>query len=278
MGLEDPTAAGPYTNVTGTPGFLSGSAEMANLVDIADYLVKNGFTDQAAAGVAATIAGESTGNPESVGSGGNGLIGWTPPKGGIITGNANADMATQLPDVLQYADQNGAEALSRGGVSLQTLANMTNVQQAATDWSAFEGPLVKNSDVTNLGPQILTAMGDPSSGSQGGSTTAAPTGFLSDLMSLLGLTNSGDMLERAGLIILGGLLLLIGVWQLTGMNRGKAAAVAGAATGQPEVTEAGIAESGREANRKQHEANLKRTRRSVPADQVDSGEEDEPPF
>ena len=49
-----------------------------NYAAIVGFLVDHGYSRFAAAGVAGNIFQESKGNPESVGSGGGGLIGWTP--------------------------------------------------------------------------------------------------------------------------------------------------------------------------------------------------------
>ena len=48
---------------------------------------------------------ESKGNPESVGTGGGGLIGWTPLPAGFVTGNVAADLQTQLAAILTYNQQ-----------------------------------------------------------------------------------------------------------------------------------------------------------------------------
>ena len=74
---------------------------------IGQYLVDNGYSAAAAAGVASCVDGESGANPESEGDGGGGLIGWTPlgsaePDANIITGDVSADMMTQLADILYY--------------------------------------------------------------------------------------------------------------------------------------------------------------------------------
>jgi hypothetical protein len=45
------------------------------------------------------------GNPESAGSGGGGLIGWTPLPSGFVTGNPSADLQTQLNALLTYNQQ-----------------------------------------------------------------------------------------------------------------------------------------------------------------------------
>jgi Phage tail lysozyme len=76
----------------------------ANVTAIVSFLLANGYTHNAAAGIAGNIYQESKGNPESVGSGGGGLIGWTPLQAGFVTGNPSADLQTQLAAVLTYND------------------------------------------------------------------------------------------------------------------------------------------------------------------------------
>lgn len=65
----------------------------------------HGYTGLASAGVAGNIYRESMGNPESVGTGGGGLIGWTPLPAGFVTGNPAADLNTQLEQLLVYNQQ-----------------------------------------------------------------------------------------------------------------------------------------------------------------------------
>ncbi|MHB1818649.1 MAG: phage tail tip lysozyme [Streptosporangiaceae bacterium] len=72
---------------------------------IVDFLATHGYSGLAAAGIAGNIYQESMGNPESVGSGGGGLIGWTPLPGGFVTGNPAADLQTQLQALLTYNQQ-----------------------------------------------------------------------------------------------------------------------------------------------------------------------------
>jgi hypothetical protein len=74
----------------------------ANYATIVDFLVAHGYSGNAAAGIAGNIFQESKGNPESVGSGGGGLIGWTPLPAGFVTGNPAADLQTQLNQLLVY--------------------------------------------------------------------------------------------------------------------------------------------------------------------------------
>jgi len=69
------------------------------------FLTRHGYTKLAAAGMAGNMYQESKGNPESVGSGGGGLIGFTPLPPGYVTGNPVADLRTQLAAVLTYNQQ-----------------------------------------------------------------------------------------------------------------------------------------------------------------------------
>jgi Phage tail lysozyme len=73
-----------------------------NMTAIVSFLLANGYSGNAAAGIAGNIYQESGGNPESVGSGGGGLIGFTPLPSGYVTGNPTADLQTQLNAILGY--------------------------------------------------------------------------------------------------------------------------------------------------------------------------------
>jgi hypothetical protein len=77
----------------------------ANYATIVTFLTAHGYTKFAAAGIAGNMYQESKGNPESVGSGGGGLIGWTPLPSGLVTGNPAEDLRTQLAAVLTYNQQ-----------------------------------------------------------------------------------------------------------------------------------------------------------------------------
>jgi hypothetical protein len=76
-----------------------------NYAAIVDFLTAHGYTGLAAAGIAGNMYQESGGNPESVGDGGGGLIGWTPLPAGYVTGNPAADLQTQLNAVLTFNQQ-----------------------------------------------------------------------------------------------------------------------------------------------------------------------------
>ncbi|HEY6279677.1 MAG TPA: phage tail tip lysozyme [Streptosporangiaceae bacterium] len=85
----------------------SGTGPMlpANYAAIFGFLTAHGYTGIAAAGIAGNIYQESGGNPESAGTGGGGLIGWTPLPPGLVTGNPAADLQTQLAAILTYNQQ-----------------------------------------------------------------------------------------------------------------------------------------------------------------------------
>jgi hypothetical protein len=129
------------------------------LLAVGQYLVEHGYSRAAAAGVASCIDGESGGNPESVGSGGGGLIGWTPtssaaPNSNIITGNPAQDMMTQLGDILYY---NSSEI----GQSYVTQLNAISDPVSAADFFSqnFEKPAVLYSDVVpSVAQQIFSEL------------------------------------------------------------------------------------------------------------------------
>ena len=135
-------------------------ADGNNLLAIGQFLVENGYSKAAAAGVASCIDGESEGNPESVGDGGGGLIGWTPlssaqPNPNIVTGNVAQDMMTQLGDILFYnANEIGQSAVNQ--------LNSISDPVAAADFFSqnFERPAVTDSDVVpSVAEQIFSDLG-----------------------------------------------------------------------------------------------------------------------
>ncbi len=98
-------SASDTSAATGHGVSCSGSASgmvPANYAAIVSFLTSHGYTGNAAAGIAGNIWQESGGNPESVGDGGGGLIGWTPLPGGYVTGNPAADLQTQLAAILSF--------------------------------------------------------------------------------------------------------------------------------------------------------------------------------
>jgi LysM repeat protein len=131
-----------------------------NLLAIGQFLVGNGYSKAAAAGIASCIDGESQGNPESVGDGGGGLIGWTPlssaqPNANVITGNVEQDMLTQLNDILFY---NSNEI---GQSQVNQLNSISDPVAAADFYSQnFERPAVTDSDVVpSVAQQVFSELG-----------------------------------------------------------------------------------------------------------------------
>jgi LysM repeat protein len=148
------------SSASGSSAVQSDIADGNNLLAVAQYLVDNGYSDAAAAGVASCVDGESAGNPESVGSGGGGLIGWTPissaaPNGNIITGDTSADMMTQLADILFYNSNEIGQSL------VDELNSQTDPVAAADFYSQnFEKPAVTDSDVVpSVAEQIFSELG-----------------------------------------------------------------------------------------------------------------------
>ena len=99
-----PQPSAPAAHTLACSGSSSGMLP-ANYAAIVGFLTAHGYTGNAAAGIAGNIYQESEGNPESVGSGGGGLIGWTPLPAGFVTGNPAADLQTQLAAILTFNQQ-----------------------------------------------------------------------------------------------------------------------------------------------------------------------------
>ncbi len=154
------TSQGAKPSSGGSAAVQSDIANGNYTLAIGQYLVNNGYSAAAAAGVASCVDGESGANPESVGSGGGGLIGWTPlgsaqPDTNIITGNVSADMVTQLADILYY---NSHEI---GQSEVDALNSQTDPVAAADFYSQhFEKPAVTDSDVrTSVAEQVYSELG-----------------------------------------------------------------------------------------------------------------------
>jgi Phage tail lysozyme len=96
-----PTASATQAT-TATLSCNGGGLLPANVTAIVSFLLANGYSHNAAAGIAGNIYQESKGDPESIGMGGGGLIGWTPLPSGFVTGNYSADLQTQLAALLTY--------------------------------------------------------------------------------------------------------------------------------------------------------------------------------
>lgn len=113
--------------------------DLQNGTTIYKYLRGAGYTPIQAAGATASIWGESTWNPEAVGTGGAGIMAWTPPSSmtkygatchaaGIGNNSTKQDFDSQLPAILRFVSANG----DSGAVEMMKGAN--TVTQAAEIW------------------------------------------------------------------------------------------------------------------------------------------------
>jgi hypothetical protein len=153
-------SAGTQSSSGGSAAVLTDIANGNNTLAIGQYLVDNGYSAAAAAGVASCVDGESGANPESEGDGGGGLIGWTPlgsaePNGNIVTGDVSADMMTQLADILYY------NANEIGQSRVDELNSQTDPVAAADFYSQnFEKPAVTDSDVVpSVADEVYSELG-----------------------------------------------------------------------------------------------------------------------
>jgi Phage tail lysozyme len=153
-------SAGAQSSSGGSAAVLTDIANGNNTLAIGQYLVDNGYSAAAAAGVASCVDGESGANPESEGDGGGGLIGWTPlgsaqPNANIVTGDVSADMMTQLADILYY---NSNEI---GQSRVDELNSQTDPVAAADFFSQnFEKPAVTDSDVVpSVAEEVYSELG-----------------------------------------------------------------------------------------------------------------------
>lgn len=125
---NDSGSSGSTTNPAGPA---TSGDQVQNGTTIYKYLRQNGYSPMQAAGAIASIWGESEWNPEASGTGGRGLIGWTPPStlpNSAFTGNAANDMSAQLPLILSFVSKNG----DQGSVAM--MAGAATVSDAAQIW------------------------------------------------------------------------------------------------------------------------------------------------
>jgi hypothetical protein len=121
---QEAAAGGP----DGGPLGPAGAGEMANGLSIFKYLEANAkMTPIAAAGAIASIWGESTWNPMAQGTGGRGLIGWTPP-GTISNAAFSGGLSTQLPMVIKFISTSGDWGV------ISEMNKATSVLEAANLW------------------------------------------------------------------------------------------------------------------------------------------------
>jgi hypothetical protein len=144
LNLQD-TETIPVDNSTSGTGTSQPSSDAAsgdtvqNGTTLYKYLRSAGYSPIQAAGATASIYGESSWNPEAVGTGGAGLIAWTPPStmtkygatchaAGIGSNTTQQDFDSQLPAILSYVSQTGASS------AVSMMAGASTVNQAAEIW------------------------------------------------------------------------------------------------------------------------------------------------
>jgi Phage tail lysozyme len=136
-------SASPDVGSAGSLSTASSGSDSANLLTIARYLVSNGYSNAAAAGIVGCVEGESTGNPEAIGAGSYGIIQEQGSQyANLVTGNPTTDLDNQLQALIQY---NNAQ-----GQGLLNMLNQISDPVAAADFYSenFERPKYKDSDVS----------------------------------------------------------------------------------------------------------------------------------
>lgn len=122
-------ASGTGSGPAATPisGVTTGN-ELANGTIIYKFLRSHGYNPMQAAGAVASMWGEGSFDPESVGTGGGGIYGATPLPPGMVTGNPSKDMATQLNSLMSFVARNGDQG------AVNSMANAGSISAAAQIW------------------------------------------------------------------------------------------------------------------------------------------------
>lgn len=179
-------SSGSQSSGSGSSGGSSAPAggatgsDAANGKELYQYLLTNLFSGDkiAAAGATASIGGESGYNPEAQGTGGRGLIGWTPPSK-ISDATFKGGMKTQLPAIIDFVKQNndmGVISQMKAAQTVLAAANLwgkgverygindvhANYVQEAASWAGLSGSQVGLStggSVNKAGPYIVGERG-----------------------------------------------------------------------------------------------------------------------
>lgn len=170
----------------GDPAGGATGSELQNGKELYNYLLKNLFGGNkiAAAGAIASIWGESTWNPFAQGTGGRGLIGWTPP-GTISEAAFRGGMATQEPAILQFVTRNGDSGV------IAEMFRATSVLEAANLWGKGVERFGIN-DVHSTGLNLAKQIAGLKNGGRVGKRMARG-GMISEPM--IGIGASGQMIE-----------------------------------------------------------------------------------
>jgi phage-related protein len=182
VGADSPAVGTTTHGIAGAVGFRipkggfqkqdpsgSNGSELGNGAEVYKYLLADLFGGNkiAAAGATASIWGESMWNPESQGTGGRGLIGWTPVStlpNSAFTGNAAKDMAAQLPLILKFVTSSGDSSV------IAQMFQAASISQAAQLW--MQG--VERAGVTDVHSTGLALATQIMNGYARGTKGAAP--------------------------------------------------------------------------------------------------------
>lgn len=225
----------------------------ANAKAIYTFLVSHGLNANAAAGITGNIEQESGGNPGAgVWPNNWGLIQWTPAN--HYFSGPTTNLQTQLNAILAYIKANGSIAAINAHSPNPSAAALYFSTQYERPNAALANNANRQSSaiaVANAAKSGKWTAGTPTTGSHsGGSMATTPAGshtsaatvpadtpavttsfpggsadplnWGSEIANALNPANwfksvfSADILKRLGLIVLGGLLVIVGVWILAG--------------------------------------------------------------
>lgn len=209
----------------------------ANAQTIWNYLIGQGLSTNAVAGIEGNIERESGG----VATAGKwptnyGLIQWTPASGYF---SSPPSLQEQLPAIIKYIDANGSIAdINKHASTPQAAAlwfsrhyerpnaqvadNSLRERSAADTAKAAKSGHWATSSATltgfNLNP--FDAFGIPSTiaGDIHGAVNNAVSGLFNSFLHSLGISSVKDLLQRLGLILLGAVLIMVGIHILANSN------------------------------------------------------------
>lgn len=190
----------------------------ANAQQIWNFLIGQGFSNNAAAGIEGNIEQESGGNPTA---------GSNPPGAGLIQilGDPGGSLQSELQKTMDYIRANG---------SVSDINAHASTSEAAALWFSqkYERPLASAANNPNREQsaaevlQAATSGNWPSSPNGSAPADASTTSILSDpiqgalswlgtnLLQQVGVPDLKDLLERLGLILFGVALVLLGLHML----------------------------------------------------------------
>lgn len=196
-----------------------------NAQQIYQYLTGQGYSGTAAAGILGNIEQESTGNPESVGTGGAGLIGWTPPSAAfpdqpIVTGSPKNDLSAQLTDLWAWNQRNAAGPSFLNKATSPANAALLYMNQAERPAVATENLANRQASAIAVANAAKTGNWKAGTPSPTGTTTSITSdigsSLIDSLLTSLGIPSLPDMFKRLGLILFGGILVIVGIMVLIG--------------------------------------------------------------